>query len=227
MNRLIPSVIAILLSLTSLAGAAPVPDRLDVTLPGIAPGGTLPLSSAYCVPPGMPADSYNISPAVSWSPGPPRTKSYALLMSDLDVPKDLSLMNKPGVTLTQDTPRMPLSHWVLVDIPPTVTHLDRGVESDGFVPKGKPLGPTAQGLRGANAYSHFYPDDSPLAGPHGGYDGPCPPKNDLVRHRYVLSVYALDIESLGLGGLFFSDAALERMQGHILAQGQVEALYGP
>jgi Raf kinase inhibitor-like YbhB/YbcL family protein len=147
-------------------------------------------------------------------------------MTDLDVPRNMSLINKPGVTIVADAPRMPFIHWLLVDIPPSITHLAKGAESDGFVPKGNPVGPTDHGLRGANVYTNFYPKDSPLAGPHGGYDGPCPPANDLKIHRYVFSVYALDIKSLGLSGVFFGDAAQENMQGHILAQGEATALYG-
>jgi Raf kinase inhibitor-like YbhB/YbcL family protein len=169
--------------------------------------------------------TYNISPAVSWSHGPAGTRSYVLLMTDLDVPKDLSLINKPGVTITKDTPRVPFIHWVLVDIPPSITRLRKGEESAGFVPKGNPLGPTAHGLRGANVYTFFYKKDSPLAGPRGGYDGPCPPHNDTVPHRYVTRVYALDIASLNLSGLFFGEDALKAMQGHVLALGSADAHY--
>jgi hypothetical protein len=137
----------------------------------------------------------------------------------------LSLINKPGVTLDAGTPRVPFIHWVLVDIPPKITHLPRGKESAGFVAKGKPIGPTDHGLRGANVYSHYYPEDSPLAGPRGGYDGPCPPRNDVVAHRYITRVYALDVPSLGLEGPFFGEDALRAMQGHVLAVGEADAVY--
>jgi Raf kinase inhibitor-like YbhB/YbcL family protein len=173
----------------------------------------------------MDPEQYNISPSVSWSRGPSATRSYALIMTDLDVPKDLSSINKPGVTLTAETPRVPFIHWVLIDIPPTTTHLRRGEESSGFVLKGNPIGPTAHGVRGANVYTYYYPKDSPLAGPRGGYDGPCPPHNDVVAHRYVTRVYALDVPSLGLQGLFFGEDALRAMQGHVLATGEAEAVY--
>jgi len=113
----------------------------------------------------------------------------------------------------------------LIDIPVKITHLRRGEEGAGFVPEGKPLGPTDHGLRGANVYTHYYPKDSPLAGPRGGYDGPCPPHNDLVAHRYVTRVYALDVPSLGLAGPFYGEDALRAMQGHVLAVGEAEAVY--
>ena len=101
----------------------------------------------------------------------------------------------------------------------------RGEESAGFEPKGHPIGPTDHGLRGANVYTHYYPKDSPLAGPRGGYDGPCPPRNDRVAHRYVTQVYALDVPSLGLDGVFFGADALRAMRGHVLASGEAVAVY--
>jgi len=208
--------------------AAPEPaavPSLQVTVGGLTADGRLPASAAYCPPTKMDPSEYDISPSVSWSRGPAATRSYALIMTDLDVPKDLSLINKPGVTISADTPRVPFVHWVLVDIPPAITALQRGAEGNGFVPKGKPIGPTPHGLRGANVYSHFYPANSELAGTRGGYDGPCPPNNDLVPHRYVTRVYALDVPTLGLQGVFFGEDALRAMQGHMLAVGESEARY--
>jgi Raf kinase inhibitor-like YbhB/YbcL family protein len=205
--------------------ATPAPVGLAVKVAGLTEEGRLPASAAYCPPTGMDPSAYNISPAVSWSRGPPGTRSYALIMTDLDVPKDLSLVNKPGVLLSAETPRVPFVHWVLIDIPAKMTHLRRGQESAGFVPKGNPIGPTDHGLRGANVYTYFYPKDSPLAGVRGGYDGPCPPHNDVVAHRYVTRVYALDVRSLGLSGVFFGEDALRAMQGHVLAAGEASAVY--
>jgi len=198
---------------------------LTVRVDGLDADGRLPASAAYCPPTRMDPAQYNISPAVSWSRGPKATRSYALIMTDLDVPEDLSAINKPGVVLTAETPRVPFIHWVLIDIPATITHLRRGVESAGFVPKGNPVGLTDHGLRGANVYSHYYPKDSPLAGVRGGYDGPCPPHNDMVAHRYVTRIYALDVQSLGLHGVFFGEDALRAMQGHVLAAGEAGAVY--
>jgi Raf kinase inhibitor-like YbhB/YbcL family protein len=219
-------------TLTRSVAAVPEANRaaaaavsLTVRVDGLDADGRLPASAAYCPPTPMNPAQYNISPSVSWSRGPKATRSYALIMTDLDVPEDLSAINKPGVVLTAETPRVPFIHWVLVDIPATITHLRRGVESAGFVPKGNPIGPTDHGLRGANVYSHYYPKDSPLAGVRGGYDGPCPPHNDVVAHRYVTRVYALDVPRLGLQGVFFGEDALRAMQGHVLAAGQADALY--
>lgn len=222
LDRVLVAAVAALGAAIAPAGAA---ESLTVTVGGLDAHGRLPISAAYCPPTRLDPAEYNISPSVSWSRGPRGTRSYALIMTDLDVPKDLSLINKPGVELTAETPRIPFIHWVLIDIPPKITRLRRGEESAGFVPKGNPIGPTEHGLRGANVYSHYYPKDSPLAGPRGGYDGPCPPHNDVVPHRYVTQVYALDVPSLGLSGLFFGEDALRAMQGHVIAAGEAEAVY--
>jgi Raf kinase inhibitor-like YbhB/YbcL family protein len=210
------------------AGTAPgAPDALRVSVAGLEPGNRLPLSSAFCAPASVPPAAHNISPAVSWSPGPAGTRSYVLIMTDLDVPADLSLMNKPGVEIALDAPRVSFIHWVLIDIPPSITHLDRGIESEGYAPGPRPTGPTDHGVRGANVYSNFFPKGTPLAGPRGGYDGPCPPRNDPKPHRYVTKVYALDIAKLGLDGVFYGEAVEKRLIGHVLAEGESQAYYGP
>jgi Raf kinase inhibitor-like YbhB/YbcL family protein len=199
---------------------------LKVVIAGLK-DGRLPAAAAFCAPPSVPDAQHDISPAVSWSRGPPGTKSYALIMTDIDVPRDLAAINAPGVVIARAAPRMSFIHWVLVDIPPSITHLGEGEESGGAGRDQHALGRTDHGLRGANVYSGFYPKGSPLAGTRGGYDGPCPPRNDLKPHRYVTRVYALDLESLGMEGDFLGDAALSRMRGHVLASGDATALYGP
>lgn len=201
------------------------PAALTVTVEGLLPGGYLPESASFCAPANTDPSQYNISPAIYWSRGPKGTRSYALIMSDLDTPKDLSLFNEPGVTLTAETPRVALVHWVLVDIPPSITRLARGAESMGYSREPKPPGPTKHGLRGTNVMTFFKPLDPKNPAPRGGFDGPCPPNNDLVSHRYVAVVYALDVATLGLKGVFFGAQALDSMQGHVLATGRATTLF--
>ncbi len=195
------------------------PAALKVVVEGLQ-DGRLPPSAAFCVPPSWSGAAHDVSPAVSWSKGPRGVQSYALIMTDLDVPKDLASINAPGVVIPETAPRVTFIHWLLVDIPPAISRLDVGAESGGIAPAQHRLGATDHGLRGANVYSGFYPKGSPLAGVRGGYDGPCPPANDLKAHRYVIRVYALDVPTLGLKGVFFGDVAMRRMQGHILAMGE-------
>lgn len=198
-------------------------DDLTVDIGGLDGSGRLPDRAAFC-PPASSAEG-NISPAVAWSAGPEGTRSYALLMVDTDVPEDFSQINQAGVTIGEDAPRVTLHHWVLVDIPATITSLASGVESEGVVPHGKPVGETDHGLRGANVYTSFLASNPEMAGTYGGYDGPCPPVNDALPHHYVVKVFALDVASLGLTGAFDGPSAEAAMQDHILAQGEAVATY--
>jgi Raf kinase inhibitor-like YbhB/YbcL family protein len=221
---------ALLLALGIAAPAAATP-ALHVAIEGLTPAGTLPESAAFCLPSYAHAKLRDRSPGIRWSAGPPGTRSFVLLMIDPDVTADLSLMNKPGFTIPVDAPRMNITHWLLVDIPPAVHEIPGGAEGDGFVPGGKPIGTTRYGVRGTNDYWPYFnrnPAAPPaMKGPYGGYDGPCPPGNDLLQHRYVFRVYALDVASLGLGGRFFTPDALKAMQGHILATGEAVAKFVP
>ncbi len=209
--------------------AAAAPPSLGVTIDGLAPNGDLPLSTAFCLPPSSGAKPPDRSPGIAWSAGPPGTQSYTLLMVDPDVTADLSLMNRPGVTIKPDAPRMKIYHWVLVDIDPALHKIPAGAEGDGFVPGGKPIGQAQYGLRGSNDYWPYFNNNPGIAaamkGPYGGFDGPCPPSNDLLVHRYVFEVFALDVRSLGLSGRFFAADVIRAMQGHILAEGQATAKF--
>jgi Raf kinase inhibitor-like YbhB/YbcL family protein len=209
-------------------GSARADAALTVTLEGLLPNGQLPLSTAFCLPK-QGFVGQDRSPGISWSSGPAGTKSYALIMVDPDVTADLSLMNKPGVTITADMPRQNIYHWILIDIPPAVRHLDPGVEGDGATPGGKPIGPGPVGIRGTNDYWPLFnknPNMPPnMKGPYGGFDGPCPPSNDEKVHTYKFVVYALDVPTLHLSGQFFAPVVLAAMQGHILDQGEADAKF--
>jgi Raf kinase inhibitor-like YbhB/YbcL family protein len=126
----------------------------------------------------------DVSPALAWSGAPAVTKSYALVVDDPDAPDPAA-------------PKMTWVHWVLYDIPPSVTSLDEGA-------------PTPSGAHdGMNDWKA------------SGYRGPCPP---IGRHRYVHKVYALDAVLPDLGSP--NKAALERaMKGHILAQATLVGTY--
>ncbi|WP_026792718.1 YbhB/YbcL family Raf kinase inhibitor-like protein [Pleomorphomonas oryzae] len=210
----------VLLATASLAAAA---DRLTVTIDGLDASGRFADDAAFC-PPATSA-AKDVSPAVSWSAGPAGTRSYALTMTDPDVPRDLSLINKPGTTIDDGAPRVTIHHWVLADIPANITALKKGAEGDTLTPHGKPIGDTDHGRRGANVFTGFLASNPDMAGTYGGYDGPCPPMNDERRHHYTIRVYALDVPTLGLSGAF-NGAALEKaVEGHVLAQGEAIATY--
>jgi hypothetical protein len=90
---------------------------------------------------------------------------------------------------------------------------------------GKHVGPTPFGLRGRNDYTGWFAGDPDMEGTYGGYDGPCPPWNDELVHHYTFTVYALDVESLGLSGDFGLLEARRAMDGHVLASASQVGTY--
>lgn len=213
--------VAVALASTMMASTAS--GRLTVEIVGLDRLGRLPDQAAFCPP--VSDAAKNISPMVKWSSGPRGTRSYALLMMDPDVPQDFSQINKAGTTITADAARIAVYHWVLDDIPANVTSLDSGAESEGLVPRGKPIGATAHGRRGANVYTTFLASNAEMVGTYGGYDGPCPPVNDERPHRYIVRVFALDVPTLKLSGAFDGASVEKAMRSHILAQGEATATY--
>ncbi len=229
-NRCLAGVLAAAVAVAVVAGRLPAvadPAALAVTLEGLTADGHLPVSTAFCLPKGSTGTPQDRSPGLRWTAGPAGTKSYAVISIDPDVVADLSLMNKPGVTIPVDAPRQNIYHWALIDIAPWITRLAPGADGDGFVPGGKPIGATILGVRGTNDYWPLFNKNpnapAAMKGPYGGWDGPCVPGNDLRVHAYVFRVYALDVRSLGLAGQFFTPAVLSAMNGHVLAEGETRA----
>lgn len=214
------------LAFSSVAGMASGNGPLAVSIDGLLPGGHLADNAAFCSPGHGDANAVrNVSPGISWSAGPEGTRSYALLMSDPDVPQDFSLINKEGTVIAAEASRISVFHWVLADIPASSRSLAQGAESQGLVPRGKPGGKMDHGVRGANVYTTFLASIPEMAGVYAGYDGPCPPVNDLRVHRYIVRIFALDVETLGLTGAFTGETLEKAMAGHVLATGQAEGRY--
>lgn len=194
---------------------------ITVTFRNSGPGATLPAENASCIAAGgQAAAGNNKSPALSWTKGPAGTRSYALAMTDPDVPADLSLLNKQGTEIDKDVPRMEFTHWILADIPASVTELAEGADGDGMPSGGLALEMTKHGRRGQNGFAAFLKD-----GPHGGYMGACPPWNDLRIHRYRVTVYALDTDRLTLPKAFTRADFLAAAKGHIVSSGAAELTY--
>ena len=199
----------------------------SIEVTGIVDGRAIPGEFAFCVPAavGHVAMAPNRNPRVSWRDAPEGTRSFAILCIDLDAPTDATDVNREGVTVPASLPRAEFTHWVLVDIPGSATSLGEGSDSDGVTPKGKPVGPTAHGVRGVNDYTSWFAGDPDMAGVYGGYDGPCPPWNDDLVHRYRFTVHALDARSIGVSGLFTAADARAAMDGHILAEASVTGTF--
>jgi Raf kinase inhibitor-like YbhB/YbcL family protein len=132
-------------------------------------------------------DGENKSPDFTWTTPPPGTRSLALVADDPDAPM--------GV----------FTHWVLYNLPPTLTSLPEGLPQ---VAQPRPIG--ASGTQGMNSFRHT------------GFDGPCPPRGS--DHRYFFRLYALDLEPNLPAGLT-ADRLRSALQDHILAQAQIMGRY--
>ena len=132
-------------------------------------------------------DGDDSSPGLSWTGLPQDTKSLVLIVDDPDAPDPAK-------------PKMTWVHWLLYNIPPTVTELPKAIAASAL-PSGT--------LQGKNDWKRT------------GYGGPCPP---IGRHRYFHKLYALDIELPDLHQP--NKTQLEKaMAGHIIAQAELIGTY--
>ena len=159
----------------------------------------------------------NLSPHLAWSELPAGTQSLALICHDFDVPSRPDDVNQAGREIPSDLARVDFFHWVLVDLPPTLTQIIEGEFSRGFTPRGKP-GPNAlHGARqGLNDYTGWFAGDAQMAGNYFGYDGPFPPFNDSLVHHYVFTLYALALPRLPLEGVFTGTQVRQAITGQVL-----------
>ncbi|MFO0705596.1 MAG: YbhB/YbcL family Raf kinase inhibitor-like protein [Nitrospira sp.] len=104
----------------------------------------------------------NVSPALTWSNAPKDAKSFAVTVYDPDAPTGSGWW-----------------HWVIFNIPSTVTSLPAGAgKADGsLAPQGSVQSTTDFG--------------------QPGFGGPCPPPGDKP-HRYIFTVFALKVDQLSL-----------------------------
>lgn len=119
-------------------------------------GEQIPLAHVFN---GFGCQGENKSPALSWSGAPEGTKSYAVTVYDPDAPTGSGWW-----------------HWVVFNIPATVTALEQDASATGL-PEGAVQSRTDYGTE--------------------SYGGPCPPEGDQP-HRYIVTVHALDVEKLDL-----------------------------
>ena len=191
-------------------------------------GQNIPGDYAFCTP--DPAHHVclgrNLNPQLSWSDAPAGTRSFVVICHDPDVPSKGDDVNQEGRTVPASLPRVDFFHWVLIDLPASVTALKEGEFSSSVTPRGKSGPQAAHGTRqGINNYTDWFAGDNDMRGDYYGYDGPCPPWNDEIVHRYVFTVFALDIDQLPLDGRFGGPEVRRAMQGHILAQASLTGTY--
>jgi Raf kinase inhibitor-like YbhB/YbcL family protein len=168
----------------------------------------------------------NRNPQLAWRDTPAGTRSFVVICHDPDVPSRGDDVNQEGRSVPAALPRVDFFHWVLNDLPVGVTQIAAGEFSNGVTTRGKAGPATAHGARqGINDYTGWFAGDHDMSGDYYGYDGPCPPWNDELRHRYVFTVFALDVERLPLEGKFTGPQVRDAMQGHILAQANLTGVY--
>jgi Raf kinase inhibitor-like YbhB/YbcL family protein len=168
----------------------------------------------------------NHNPQLKWSGAPAQTRSFTIICVDPDAPTKPDDVNKEGRVVPASLPRGSFYHWAIVDIPPSVTEIAAGECSNGIVAGGKKSPPGPQGSRqGINDYTGWFANDPDMAGTYRGYDGPCPPWNDMRVHRYHFTVYALDCDRAPLEGDFTCAQALEAIRPHILEEARLTGTY--
>jgi len=94
------------------------------------------------------------------------------------------------------------THWIIFNIPANTTQLNESVPQQGTLSNGA--------KQGTNDFGKI------------GYSGPNPPSGV---HRYVFTVYALDVE-LNLNTGANKNDFLNAIKGHVLAQGTLTGKYG-
>lgn len=129
-------------------------------------------------------DGEDISPELSWEGAPKGTETYALIVDDPDA---------PGRVFT---------HWVVYNIPGSVTGFEEGMSAFEIVKAGA--------SQGKNDFGQT------------GYGGPCPPPGKA--HHYHFRLYAID-GILDIPSGLSKSTVLNAMKGHVLAETEIVGLY--
>ena len=201
---------------------------MKLTSNSFADGQRIPGDHSFCVP--DPAHHVclgkNMNPHLAWTEIPSGTQSFVVICHDPDVPSRGNDVNQEGRTVPATLPRIDFFHWVLIDLPADTHEIKAGEFSHEVTPRGKG-GPAAlHGARqGINDYTAWFAGDGDMRGDYFGYDGPCPPWNDEIIHRYVFTVFALDLDTLPLEGTFSGQQVRDAIKGHVLAEASLTGLY--
>lgn len=201
---------------------------MQLTSSSFNDGAVIPDKYAFAAP--DPENHFKLSdnrnPALRWSDIPEGTKSLALLCIDPDAPSKPDDVNKEDREVPADLPRADFYHWAMVDITPDLTEIEEGECSAQASPGGKLQPPGPKTVRqGINSYTEWFAGNADMEGSYFGYDGPAPPWNDALVHRYVFSLFALDIARCPVDRDFTAADVLQAIEGHVLARADITGSY--
>lgn len=133
----------------------------------------------------------NESPALAWSNPPAGTRSFAITVHDPDAP----------------TGGAGFWHWMVVNLPATMTGLARGdgVVGSTHLPAGAQQIRTDYGIE--------------------GWGGPCPPVGDKP-HHYNFTVYALKVDHLDIAPGTTASVAGFMINENAIGKATLTARYG-
>ena len=155
------------------AAVIPKTGNFLITSPEFGYGDPIPNTYAF--------NGANVSPELNWSDTPEGTVSYALIVEDKDANN--------------------FTHWVVYNIPTTMTFISAGVPKKNLS--------TSAILQGTNSNGNI------------GYDGPDPPSGT---HHYYFRLYALDTK-IKLPAGATREQVLKAMKGHILGTADHMGVY--
>ena len=135
------------------------------------------------VPQRYTCDGQDVSPPLAWRDAPAGTQTFALVVDDPDAPKGTWV------------------HWVVFNLPASVSRLPENASGPGALPAG-----ATEGINGWG---------------RPGYGGPCPPSGT---HRYYFRLFALD-GALDLGPDATSADVARAREGHVLAEATLMGRY--
>ncbi|WP_028080628.1 YbhB/YbcL family Raf kinase inhibitor-like protein [Solimonas soli] len=201
---------------------------MKLTSRSLSRSGRIPGRCAFAVqaPFGHVRMSENRNPHLRWSGAPAATQSYVLTCIDADAPTRPDNVNRQGRVVPASLPRAEFVHWLMANIAPGVNEIAEGACSQGIVAHGKtaPAGPQGA-VQGLNDYTGWFKGDAAMEGRYLGYDGPCPPWNDAIVHRYTFEVLALDVATLALQPGFTLAELRQAIDGHVLARAALVGRY--
>lgn len=201
---------------------------MKLTSQSFKDGAAIPGEFAFCVPAeeGHVALSSNRNPQLAWTEVPAGTRSFALICHDPDVPSRGDDVNQEGRSVPARLPRVDFFHWVIANLPGDLREIAAGQFSSEVTPGGK-SGPAAAlgAVQGINDYTSWFAGDDAMRGDYHGYDGPCPPWNDELVHRYVFTLYALDVDRVAMEERFSGADLRIALEGRVLAEAALTGTY--